>query len=105
MTSSFEQSFKKRLQLIARDRSLTPAEVWQNVICERFLVRLCASPYCSHFIFKGGMLLARDVALGRETQDLDFAVSRLSNEVAVLKKAIVEIICLENEDGFIFTNP
>ena len=36
MTSALEQSFKKRLHLIAKERNLTPAEVWQNVITERF---------------------------------------------------------------------
>ena len=34
MTHSLEQSFKKRLQLIAKERNVTPAEVWQNVITE-----------------------------------------------------------------------
>lgn len=56
MTSPQEQSFKKLLQLVAKEREITPAEVWQNVITERFLVRLCNSPYHSHFILKGGML-------------------------------------------------
>ena len=37
MTSSLEQSFKKRLQLIAKERNVIPAEIWQNVITERFL--------------------------------------------------------------------
>ncbi len=34
MTSALEQSFKKRLQTAAKERNLTPAEVWQNVITE-----------------------------------------------------------------------
>ena len=70
MTSALEQSFKKRLQLIAKERNITPSEVWQNVITERFLVRLCRSPYHSHFVLKGGTLLARYVNIGRETKAL-----------------------------------
>jgi predicted nucleotidyltransferase component of viral defense system len=105
MTSALEQSFKKRLQLIAKERNVTPAEVWQNVITERFLVRLCRSPYHSHFILKGGTLLARYVDIGRETKDLDFSIQRLSNEISALQKTFNNIVRVEIEDGFVFMNP
>ena len=105
MTHSLEQSFKKRLQLIAKERNATPAEVWQNVITERFLVRLCRSPYHSHFVLKGGTLLARYVDIGRETKDLDFTIQRLSNEINVLQKTFNDIVRVEIEDGFVFMNP
>lgn len=84
---------------------MTPAEVWHNVITERFLVRLYYSPYASHFILKGGMLLAKHLKLGRETKDLDFAIERLSNEMSSLQKVFVEIANIEMRDGFVFTNP
>lgn len=100
-----EHSVKEHLLLIAKERNLTPAEVWHNVITERFLVRLCNSPYASHFILKGGMLLAKHVKLGRETKDLDFAIERLSNEMTSLQKVFGEIANIEMQDGFIFTNP
>lgn len=105
MTSALEQSFKKRLQLIAKERNVTPAEVWQNVITERFLVRLCRSLYHSHFVLKGGTLLARYVDIGRETKDMDFTIQRLSNEISVLQKAFNDIARVEVEDGFVFMNP
>lgn len=105
MTTALEQSLKKQLQLVAKERNVTPAEVWQNIITERFLVRLCRSPYHSHFILKGGMLLARYVDIGRETKDLDFTIQRLSNEISILQKTFNDIIQLEVEDGFVFTNP
>lgn len=105
MTSSLEQAFKKRLHLIAKERNLTPADVWQNVITERFLVRLCQSPFRGHFVLKGGTLLARYVDLGRETKDLDFAVQQLSNEVTVLQKIFDEIVQIQVDDGFIFVHP
>lgn len=105
MTSALEQSFKKRLQLIAKERNITPAEVWQNVITERFLVRLCRSPYHSHFVLKGGTLLARYVDIGRETKDLDFTIQRLSNEISALQKTFNDIVRVEIEDGFVFINP
>lgn len=105
MTSAFEQSFKKRLQLLAQERSLTPAEVWQNVIIERFLARLCKSAFHSHFILKGGILLARHFDIGRETKDLDFAIQCLNNEIGVLQNVFRDIVKVEITDGFIFMNP
>jgi predicted nucleotidyltransferase component of viral defense system len=105
MTSALEQSFKKRLQLIAKERNITPAEVWQNVITERFLVRLCRSPYHSHFVLKGGILLAKYVDIGRETKDLDFAIQRFSNGISTLQKTFNDIVRVEMEDGFVFVNP
>jgi predicted nucleotidyltransferase component of viral defense system len=105
MTSPQEQSFKKLLQLVAKERDITPAEVWQNVITERFLVRLCNSPYYSHFILKGGMLLAKHVKLGRETKDLDFTIEHLSNEINSLQRIFGEITSIEVEDDFVFANP
>jgi predicted nucleotidyltransferase component of viral defense system len=105
MTSALEQSFKKRLQLIAKERNITAAEVWQNVITERFLARLCRSPYHSYFVLKGGILLARYVNIGRETKDLDFTIQRLSNEISALQKAFNDIVQVEIEDGFVFINP
>lgn len=104
MTSSLEQSFKKRLQHIAKERNITPASVWQNVILERFLVRLCRSPHKDHFILKGGTLLARFIDIGRETIDLDFSVDYLTNEPKALQKIIEEVIQIDLDDSFIFAN-
>ncbi len=105
MTSSLEQSFKNRLHLIAKERNLTPSEVWQNVITERFLVRLCQSTYHSQFVLKGGMLLARYINICRETTDLDFSIHRLSNEVPILQKTFDAICESKLNDGFVFMNP
>lgn len=105
MTPSLEQSFKKRLQIIAKERNQTPASIWQNIISERFLVRLCNSSYKDHFILKGGWLLAKHVAIGRETQDLDFSVKNLSNELDTLQKVMNEIVNVEIKDYFIFSEP
>jgi predicted nucleotidyltransferase component of viral defense system len=105
MTTPLEQSFKKRLQNIAKDRNVTPAEIWQNMISERFLVRLCKSSYHSHFIFKGGSLLAKHVELGRETKDLDFTIEHLDNQLNILQKVFEDITQIEIDDGFTFAKP
>ncbi|HSW87109.1 MAG TPA: nucleotidyl transferase AbiEii/AbiGii toxin family protein [Rhabdochlamydiaceae bacterium] len=105
MTSALEQSFKKRLHLIAKERNLTPSEVWQNVITERFLVRLCKSPYQGHFVLKGGTLLARYVNIGRETKDLDFSIQKFTNEISGLQKIFDDIVRINVDDEFVFMNP
>jgi predicted nucleotidyltransferase component of viral defense system len=102
MTSAFEQSFKKRLQIVAKERNMTPAEVWQNVIHERFLVRLCRSSHRDHFILKGGVLLAKHIDIGRETKDLDFSVRNIQSDINQLSKAMERIVSLDLADGFTF---
>lgn len=105
MTSALEKSFKNRLQHIAKERNVTPAAIWQNVITERFLVRLCQSAYHDHFILKGGTLLARYLDIGRETKDLDFSIQQFSNQISDLQKVFEDIVRIEKEDGFVFMNP
>ena len=79
MSNYLKQSMKQRLQTVAKERDLIFSEVWQNLILERFLVRLCQSKYKSNFILKGGSLLARYIPIGRETKDLDFLTFSLMN--------------------------
>ncbi len=102
MTTSLERSFKARLRNIAREKRLDPAQLWQNLVLERFLVRLCQSKYASHFILKGGVLLAHYVELNRHTQDLDFLVQKLSNEIVAVEKVLAEVIEIPVNDGFRF---
>ena len=81
MTTDAEKSFKARLRNIAKETDRNPADLWQSLVLERFLVRLAASPYRSHFVLKGGVLLAKYMPLGRETRDLDFLAIRTSRDV------------------------
>lgn len=104
MTSLLEQDFKKRLQMVVRERQSTPAVVWQNIIADRFLARLCQSPYRSHFILKGGTLLAKTINIGRETIDLDFSLTQFQNDVEAITEAIQSIIAIDLQDGFEFRN-
>ena len=72
MTSDLEKSFKAKLRTIAKEQNRDPADLWQNLTLERFLVRLANSRYHEHFVLKGGILLAKYIERGRETNDLDF---------------------------------
>ena len=49
--------------------------------------------------------MARYVDIGRETKDLDFAIQRFSNEISVLQKTFEDIVQIQVDDGFVFTNP
>ena len=104
MTTALENSFKSRLRNIAREKRLDPAQLWQNLVLERFLVRLSYSSHSPHFILKGGVLLSHYVELNRYTQDLDFLVQRLSNEAEILEKVLTDVISISVDDGFRFTD-
>lgn len=102
MKSAIEQSIKEKIKVLAKDRQSTFAELWRTLILERFLARLAKSPYKEKFILKGGTLLAKYIDLGRETQDLDFFIQRLSNTEQSLR-AISQAICdIDANDSFSF---
>jgi predicted nucleotidyltransferase component of viral defense system len=102
MNKALKQSIKERLRVLAKERNLTFAEIWHNLILERFLARLCLSKYQANFILKGGSLLARYIPIGRETKDLDFLVQKLSNTEEFLNDAFDHICNIHLDDGFVF---
>ncbi|HUD02125.1 MAG TPA: nucleotidyl transferase AbiEii/AbiGii toxin family protein, partial [Rhabdochlamydiaceae bacterium] len=102
MNSSIERSFKAKIQKIAEANSETPATIWQNLMLERFLVRLSRSDYRDHFILKGGLLLSKYLPIGRQTQDLDFCAKNLKNEEKLLKDIFKTIAFVQIDDGFDF---
>jgi len=104
MTTPLEISFKTRLRNIAREKRIDPAQMWQNLVLERFLVRLSRSRYAPHFILKGGMLLAYYVEINRHTKDLDFLVHNLSNEIDIIEKVLTDVIRVPVNDGFSFSD-
>ncbi len=91
MTSDLEKSIKHKLRAIAREKNRDPADLWQTLMLERFLVRLAHTPYRNHFILKGAILLSKYVEIGRETRDLDFSARQISNELDKLKDIFEEI--------------
>lgn len=76
MTSDAEKSFKSKLRAIAKEKNRDPADLWQSLALERFLVRLAKSEHSKHFILKGGILLSKYIEIGRETTDLDFLAKK-----------------------------
>ena len=102
MKSAIEQSIKEKIKALAKERETTFAELWRNLILERFLTRLAKSPYKEKFILKGGTLLAKYIHLGRETQDLDFFIQKLSNTEQSLKTVLQAICEVDAQDSFSF---
>ncbi len=102
MKSAIEQSIKEKIKALAKERETTFAELWRNLILERFLTRLAKSSYKEKFILKGGTLLAKYIHLGRETQDLDFFVQKLSNTEQSLRTVLQAICYLDADDNFSF---
>ncbi len=102
MTSDVEKSFKAKLRAIAKEKNRDPADLWQSLTLERFLVRLAKSEYAKHFVLKGGILLSKYIEIGRETTDLDFLGQKISNEINKLKIIFEKIASMDLHDGFSF---
>ena len=105
MSKSIEQSVKDKMKQVAKDQEVPFNLVWKHLVLERFLLRLSKSPHEDKFIFKGGMLLAKYMALGRETTDLDFLLQKVQAQKERLEQLVNEIIAVPVEDGFVFQNP
>lgn len=54
-----EMSWIARINRYAAAHGITAQVVLQNIMLERFLRRLAASPYKDHFVLKGGVLVAK----------------------------------------------
>lgn len=102
MTSDLEKSFKAKLRSIAKEKNRDPADLWQSLTLERFLVRIAKSEYSKHFVLKGGILLSKYIEIGRETTDLDFLARKISNEISELKVIFEKIAAIDLHDGFSF---
>ncbi|CAM0116955.1 nucleotidyl transferase AbiEii/AbiGii toxin family protein [Rhabdochlamydiaceae symbiont of Dictyostelium giganteum] len=102
MKSAIEQSIKEKIKALASERNSTFVELWRNLILERLLTRLSNSSYKEKFILKGGTLLAKYIDIGRETQDLDFFIQKLSNTEQALKGILQAICDVEVDDSFSF---
>lgn len=104
MKTDLEKSLKSRIKNIAIEKNISPISLWQNLVLERFLIRIAKSKYADSFVLKGGMLLSKLIEIGRETKDLDFAVHGISNNLKEIEKVIKEISSLPINDGFVFEN-
>ena len=102
MKSPIEQSIKEKIKVLAKEQETSFAQLWRNLILERFLTRLSQSAYRDKFVLKGGTLLAKYLPLGRETKDLDFFVQKLSNTEKELESVLRSVCDIDVNDSFVF---
>ena len=98
-----EEALKYRLKFIAKEKEQTFNQVWKQFLLERFLARLANSVHQEKFIFKGGLLLANYISIGRETMDIDFLLTKLNAEESHVKEVILNIISNDLNDAVLFT--
>lgn len=97
-----EDAIKSRLKVIAQEKEQTFNQIWNQFLLERFLGRLAKSEHQEKFIFKGGLLLASYIDIGRETIDIDFLLTKLNAEEEHIKLIILNIINKDLNDGVFF---
>ena len=97
-----EAALKARLKIIAQEKLKTFNEIWKQLLLERFLARLSHSTHREQFIFKGGLLLAQYIDLGRETTDIDLSMTKMKSEFSAIEHALCEIIAVSIDDSFRF---
>lgn len=97
------QALKDRLRTIALERKIHFNTCWKQLLLERYLARLSSSSHADKFIFKGGFLLSYLMKIGRETTDLDFLITRMKTEQAMIQIIFEEISSIPSTDGFNFS--
>lgn len=100
MSKISEDALKDRLKNLAKEKGITVTELLKKLYLERFLARLARSDYSDKLIFKGGNLLGYYLAIGRQTIDLDFLMTKLKAEEPVVKKTFEDIAHTSSDDGF-----
>ncbi len=97
-----EEGLKTKLKFIANEKGKTFNQIWKQLLLERFLARLSASNHQEKFVFKGGLLLASYINLGRETTDIDFSLRNLHSEENNIENIINEVIKAKLKDDVNF---
>ncbi|HEY5122461.1 MAG TPA: nucleotidyl transferase AbiEii/AbiGii toxin family protein [Ignavibacteria bacterium] len=98
-------SVKQRLINLCGKSGIEFQNIMRQYIQERFLYRLSISKYTNDFILKGALLfLAHNIDRTRPTKDIDFLGNSISNKNEDIKRAIIEILSINYEDGLLFDN-
>ncbi|MEK6628802.1 MAG: nucleotidyl transferase AbiEii/AbiGii toxin family protein [Bdellovibrionota bacterium] len=93
---------KERVKAVAQSKSITFNLAWQQFQLERFLARVAKSEHHDKFIFKGGLLLAQYLKIGRETKDIDFLMTKIQSEEGAIESAMKEIAAINLSDAFTY---
>ncbi len=97
-----ETALKELLKSIAKEKNISFNDVWKQLLLERFLARLSQSRYQNKFIFKGGLLLAQYLVIGRQTVDVDFLMKKIKSNTESVEIVLKDIVAFDLKDGFSF---
>lgn len=96
-------SIKAKLLNLARAEKIDFDAILLRYFQERLLYRLSNSPFASHFILKGGLLLIYlNAPKSRATKDMDFLGVGVKNTPADMKRIFAEIADISGDDGVKF---
>ena len=91
-----------KLRNQAREEDINYQTCLQLFVQEEFLRRLSRSGYRDNLILKGGMFLYTLKNFdSRPTQDIDFLMKQLSNDLENIKSGMEEICAVQTENDFI----
>jgi hypothetical protein len=94
---------KSDIKRISIEKNISPQQVLQNYVLERFLERMSISKYNKNFILKGGLLISSLIGIGsRTTMDMDTTICHFPvNEESI--RMILEDLCkIDLNDNFVF---
>ncbi|MBU4540965.1 MAG: nucleotidyl transferase AbiEii/AbiGii toxin family protein [Firmicutes bacterium] len=95
---------KAIMKNMSKDKHISAQLILQNYMLERLLERISMSPYQSHFILKGGFLIASIVGLDtRATMDMDVTLRGFPANVESITKMFEEICQIPLSDAITFT--
>lgn len=94
---------KSLIKRVAGEKHISPQLVLQNYMHERFLERVSVSEYKTHFIFKGGFLVASLVGLDtRSTMDIDATIKGYPVTEDAISQMVHNIIQINLKDDISF---
>lgn len=97
------KQLKDKVRNISKGDNNIAKALIRNFIMERFLERISVSDYRSHFILKGGMLVASMIGIDlRATMDIDTTVKSLPVNIDDSQRIISEICDILLDDGIAF---
>jgi predicted nucleotidyltransferase component of viral defense system len=95
---------KAIIKNISKEKKISAQLIMQNYMLERLLERISLSRYQSHFILKGGFLIAAMVGLDtRATMDMDATIKGIPVTEETVKQMFLDICEINLEDDVTFS--
>jgi predicted nucleotidyltransferase component of viral defense system len=95
---------KAIIKNISKEKNISAQLIMQNYMLERLLERISLSRYQSHFILKGGFLIAAMVGLDtRATMDMDATLKGIPVTEETVKQMFLDICEISLDDDVTFS--